>query len=78
MIDLLNYLVENGYAATLENARIICEDDEIYPDFFTMMGSSSRGSTTSIPQFISISMSCKNSKMLLRRKLCDYGESDVR
>ena len=43
-----------------------------------MTGSSSRGSTTSIPQFISISMSCKNSKMLLRRKLCDYGESDVR
>lgn len=35
MIDLLNYLVKNGYAATLENARIICEDDEIYPDFFT-------------------------------------------
>lgn len=35
MIDLLNHLVENGYAATLENARIIYEDDEIYPDFFT-------------------------------------------
>lgn len=73
MIDLLNYLVENGYAATLENARIIYEDDEIYPDFLRMMGSSSQGSTTSIPQFISISMSCKNSKKLQRRKLYDYG-----
>lgn len=35
MIELLQQLVEKGYAATLENVEIILNDDSIYPDFFT-------------------------------------------
>lgn len=35
MIELLNELVENGYAATLKNAEIILNDDNIFGDFFT-------------------------------------------
>lgn len=39
MIELLKTLVEQGYAATLENAEIILNDDNIYSDFFTDDGS---------------------------------------
>lgn len=35
MIELLQQLVEKGYAATLENAEIILNDDNIFNDFFT-------------------------------------------
>ena len=35
MIELLQQLVEKGYAATLENAEIILNVDNIFNDFFT-------------------------------------------